>query len=164
MVSRFLKRKEIERAIRIRKNAVIDELRVDAWFGDLNVGEVRCLAQKANVYGEVMQVVVTRSPAGDRVAIATDFSVWDTCVLYRARWSVECTFSSLKVHGFDVERTGSTRPDRLERLFGLVILAWVSCLRVGVWLQMHCPGKVKAHGRAVMSLVRYDAERLCNAL
>ncbi len=57
-----------------------------------------------------------------------------------------------------------TRPDRLERLFGLVILAWVSCLQVGVWLQAQVPIKVKAHGRSAMSLVRYGAERLCNAL
>ncbi len=61
-------------------------------------------------------------------------------------------------------RTGITRPDRLERLFGLVVLAWVSCLRVGVWLQAQVPIKVKAHGRAAMSLVRYGAEQLCNAL
>ncbi|MFC6665183.1 transposase [Deinococcus radiopugnans] len=161
---RFLRRKGIKRAIRIRKNAVVDELRVDTWFGDLQVGEVRCLAEKAYVYGEVMQVVATRSPAGDLVAIATDFSVWDTCVLYRARWSIECTFASLKIRGFDLERTGITQPDRFERLFGLVILAWVSCLRVGVWCQTQLPIKVKAHGRAAMSLVRYGAEQLCHAL
>lgn len=41
---------------------------------------------------------------------------------------------------------GITRPDRLERLFGLVILAWVRCLRVGVWLHAHVPVKVKADG------------------
>ena len=81
-----------------------------------------------------------------------------------SRWNVECTFASLKVRGFDLERTGITRPDRLERLFGLVILAWVSCLRVGVWLQGHLPIKVKAHGRSAMSLVRYGAEQLCHAL
>lgn len=95
---------------------------------------------------------------------SSSFSVWDTCVLYRARWSVECTFASIKVRGFDLERTGITQPTRLERLFGLVILAWVSCLRVGVWLHAQVPVKVKAHGRSAMSLVRYGAERLCNAL
>nr|WP_235910614.1 IS4 family transposase [Deinococcus kurensis] len=161
---RFLRRKGIKRAIRIRKNAVVDELRVDTWFGDLQVGEVRCLAERANVYGEVMPVVATRSPAGDLVAIATDLSVWDTCVLYRARWSVACTFGSVKSRGFDLERTGITCPDRLERLFGLVVMAWVSCLRVGVWHQAQVPIMVKAHGRSAMSLVRYGAEQLCNAL
>lgn len=81
-----------------------------------------------------------------------------------SRWNVECTFASLKVRGFDLERTGITRPDQLERLFGLVVLAWISCLRVGVWLQAQVPVKVKAHGRTAMSLVRYGAERLCHAL
>ncbi|UQN08326.1 transposase [Deinococcus sp. QL22] len=95
------------------------------------------------MYGEVMQVV-----------IATEFNVWDTCVLYRARWSVECTFASLKVRGVDVERTGITRPERLERLFGLVILAWVSCLRVSVWIHTQLKVKVKAQGRAALGLVR----------
>ena len=98
------------------------------------------------------------------MAIATDLSVWDTCALHRARWSVECTFGSVKSRGFDLERTGITRPDRLERLFGRVVLAWVSCLRVGVWHQAQVPIKVKAHGRSAMSLVRYGAEQLCNAL
>ncbi|UBV44350.1 hypothetical protein LAJ19_14375 (plasmid) [Deinococcus taeanensis] len=117
-------------------------------MGDLMVGEVSCLAERANVYG----------------AIATDFSVWDVCMLYWARWSVGCTFTSLKVGGFDLERTVITQPDRLERLFGLVILAWVSCLRVGVWRQAERPITVKTHGRTAMSLVRYGAEQLCHAL
>ncbi len=77
---------------------------------------------------------------------------------------MESTFASLKVRGFDLERTGITRPGRLEHLFGLVILAWVSCLRVGVWLQLRVPIKVKAHGRSAMSLVRYGAEQLGHAL
>ena len=53
---------------------------------------------------------------------------------------------------------------RSSRRPRLLILAWVSCLRVGVWLQAHVPIKVKAHGRPAMSLVRYGAEQLCNAL
>ena len=77
---------------------------------------------------------------------------------------MECTFASLKVRGFDLERTSITQPTRLERLFGLVILAWVSCLRVGMWLHAQVPVKVKAHSRSAMSLVRYGAERLCKVV
>lgn len=130
----FLGRKGIRRAIRIRKNTVLDELRADEWFGDIQTGAFRCIAERAYVFGEVMRVVATRSPDGDLVILATDFGVWETWQLYRQRWSVECTFSSLKSRGFDLERTGITDPQRLERLFGLLILAWVSCLRVGIWL------------------------------
>jgi hypothetical protein len=77
---------------------------------------------------------------------------------------VECTFYSLKTRGFDLERTGITQPARLERLFGLVILAWVAYLRVGVWMEVLRPIVVKLHGRKAMSLIRYGAEHLTNAL
>ena len=63
-----------------------------------------------------MRVVATRSPAGDLVIIATDFGVWETWKLDQLRWSVECTFSSIKARGFDLERTGVTQLKRLEHL------------------------------------------------
>ena len=161
---RFLRQHGIRRAIRIKKNALIDDLRADTWFNDVQHGVFHCLAEKAYVYGEMMQVVATRSPLGDLVIIATDFGIWETWELYRRRWSVECTFGSLKTRGFDLERTGITQPARLERLFGLVILAWVGCLRIGVWLEVSKPIVVKVHGRKAMSLVRYGAEHLANVL
>ncbi len=160
----FLRQQDLKRAIRIRKNAVVDGLRLDEWFGDVQEGEVRCLFEKAEVYGEWMQVVATRSPKSDLVVIATDFRVHETLALYRKRWSIECTFGSLKTRGFDLERTGITQPARLERLFGLVVLAWVACFRVGVWLAEQRPIEIKKHGRKAVSLVRYGAESLSNAL
>jgi hypothetical protein len=116
------------------------------------------------VFAGPMRVVATRSPRGDLVIIATDFGVWETWTLYKLRWSIECTFSSLKTRGFDLERTGITQPKRLERLFGLTILAWISALRVGIWLLEVKPIKILAHGRKAMSLARYGSERLRNAL
>ena len=128
----FLKKQRIRRAVRIRRDAVVDGLRIDEWFGELETSAFHCLFEKAQVYGEWMRVVATRSPDGDLVVIATDFGVWETWKLYRQRWSIECTFGSLKTRGFDLERTGITQPARLDRLFNLVILAWVGCLRIGV--------------------------------
>ena len=52
----------------------------------------------------------------------------------------------------------------LERLFGLVMLAWMSCLRIGVWLHEFKPIKVLAHGRKAMGFVHYGSEQLRNAL
>jgi Transposase DDE domain len=134
------------------------------WFKNVQQGTLQCLVEKAYVYGEVIQVVATRSPTGDLVIIATDFGTWETWDLYRQRWSVECTFFSVKTRGFDLERTGVTQPARLERLFGLVILAWVACLRIGVWLETSRPIVVKVHGRKRVSLIRHGAEHLTNAL
>lgn len=161
---RFLRRHGIHRAVRVRRNTRLDSLRGDAWFEDIEAGQFRCLFEKANVFGEVMQVVATRSPAGDLVLIATDFSIWETWQLYKQRWSIECTFSSLKSRGFDLERTAVTSKAHLERLFGLVVLAWVCCLKVGIWRHNIKPIKVLAHGRRAVSLVRYGSEYLQNAL
>ena len=161
---RFLRRRGIRRAIRIRKNTVLDELPASQWFDDLQPGQCSVISEATWVFGERMRVVATKSPFGDLVIIATDFGVWETWKLYKLRWSVECTFASIKARGFDLERTGMTDPKRLERLFGLVILAWMHCLQVGVWLQTIKPIKVLAHGRRAMSLVRYGSERLRNAL
>ena len=161
---RFLRRQGIRRAVRIRKDTVLDELRADEWFDDLQPGQFRMIAEKTMVFGEWMRVVATRSPTGDLVIIATDFGVWETWKIYKLRWSAECTFGSLKARGFDLERTGVTQPKRLERLFGLVILAWISCLRIGVWLQEVKSIRVLAHGRGAMSLLRSGSERLRHAL
>lgn len=161
---RFLRRKGIKRAIRIKGDAVLDEIHASEWFADLQVGAFRELLERTAVYGEIMRVVATRSPVGDLVIIATDFSVWDTFALYRMRWSVECTFSSLKSRGFDLERTGITQAERLERLFGLVILAWLFCLQTGVWLSAVKPIKVLKHGRKAVSYVQLGCQRLQNAL
>lgn len=88
--------------------------------------------ERTAVSGEIMRMVATRSPADDLVIIATDFSVWDTFVLYRFRWSAGCIFGSLGSRGFDLERTGITQTERPPHFFGLVILAWLSCLRLRV--------------------------------
>lgn len=56
-----------------------------------------------------------------------------------------------------------TQPKRLETLFGPVILAWLSCLEIGIWLNGIQPVKVLAHGRKAMSLVRSGGDSLQNA-
>ena len=70
----------------------------------------------------------------------------------------------MKTRGFDLERSAMTFADRLERLFGLVTLAWVCCLRVGSWRQALHPITVKAHGRRAVSVVSYGWEYLAQAI
>jgi hypothetical protein len=57
-----------------------------------------------------------------------------------------------------------TERSRLERLFGLVTLAWMFCLRLGVWLDQTQPIPVLKHGRRAVSLVRHGAQHLVDAL
>lgn len=49
--------------------------------------------------------------------------------------------------------------DQSECLFERVILAWFIGLRVGMWLQVQVPVKIKGRGRSAMTLVKYGAAR-----
>ena len=82
---RFLRRQGIRRAIRIRKNTVLDELPASQWFEDLQPGQFSVISDATWVFGERMRVVATKSPHGDLVIIATDFGVWETWKLYKLR-------------------------------------------------------------------------------
>jgi IS4 transposase len=44
--------------------------------------------------------------------------------LYRRRWEIETMFAALKSRGFDLEATNRTDPRRVERLIGLLALAF----------------------------------------
>ncbi|MBB6018870.1 hypothetical protein HNQ04_004152 [Deinococcus radiopugnans ATCC 19172] len=134
------------------------------WFRELQPGQSRMIAERTTVFGESIRVVATRSPAGDLVIIAADFHVWETWQLYQLRWTIESTFGSQKSRGFNLERTGDTDPTRLEQMFSLVTLAWLACLRVGVWRHEAKPIRVLTHGHNAMSLVRYGSEELRHVL
>jgi len=152
--------------IRLPASATIGSSRFPIWaaFKKLEPGEIRFYHRAIKVYGVSLRVAATKNNAGETLYLAYRGWAKKNLNRYAQRWQTERTFGSLKVRGFDLERTGVTQPARLERLFGLVILAWVACLRTGVWLDTQRPIKKKKHGRRAMSLVRYGAESLTNGL
>ena len=52
---------------------------------------------------------------------------------YQDRWSIEVFFQSIKKRGFNLEQTHLKVPKRLKKLFAMVCLAFVVCLKVGIW-------------------------------
>ena len=111
-----------------------------------------------------MQVVATRVADGELVVLAADVSVWEAWQVYQLRWSTECTFSSMKTRGFDLEHSAMVIAKRLERLFGLVRLAWVCCLKADVWRNALKPVLFKSHGRPAVSVANYGWEDLAQAI
>ena len=150
----WLSWKGLKRCFRIKENTRIDDLLAKDQFQDLQPGEVRAVFEKAWVYGTWMRVVVTLSPAGDRVIVASDLSVLDTLFTYKKRWGVECTFSAMKARGLGLEDTHMTASDRLSRLFGLlcIVLAWM--VRVGEAVQELAPPTPDNRGRKARSTAR----------
>jgi len=45
--------------------------------------------------------------------------------LYRRRWGIELVFSHFKKRGFDLETTHMSDPDKIEKLFGVLTLAFL---------------------------------------
>jgi len=133
-------------------------------FTTLKPGEVRTLFEGTWVYGGWMHVVITLSPAGDRVIVASDLPVLDVLKAYRLRWGIESAFSALKSRGLDLEATHMTAPERISRLFGLlsVALAWMA--RVGAQTVQEDPPRQDNRGRAVVSLVRIGWQVLSQAV
>lgn len=160
----FLRWKRIRQCLRIRENTRIDDELVRDLFTTLRPGEIRTLFERTWVYGGWMHVVITLSPAGDRVIVASDLPILDVLNTYRLRWGIEAAFSSLKARGLNLEATHMTAPERISRLFSLlcVALAWLA--RVGAQIVQEDPPRQDNRGRAVVSLVRIGWQILSQAV
>ena len=86
---------------------------------------------------------------------------------YRLRWGIETLFGALKSRGFELESTHVVScPERLERLLGLLALAFAWAHRTGQWVaeQVQPPRFNARQGRRAKSLFRYGLDYLCSLL
>ena len=80
--------------------------------------------------------------------------------IYRRRWEIESLFAAMKSQGFDLEATHMAAPAHVNRLIGLLSLAFVWSHLVGQWRHQQSPLKVKKHGWPEKSLFRYGLDLL----
>ncbi|MFK7604415.1 IS4 family transposase [Deinococcus sp. SM5_A1] len=160
----FLRWKRIRHCLRIRENTRVDDEVVRDLFTTLKPGEVRTLFGRTWVYGGWMNVVITLSPAGDRVIVASDLPVLDVLVTYRLRWGIESAFSALKTRGLNLEATHMTASDRISRLFGLLCIALAWMTRVGAEDHQQAPPRRDNRGRLSVSLSRQGWMQLSQAV
>jgi hypothetical protein len=84
--------------------------------------------------------------------------------LYKERWQIESAFKALKTSGFNIEDTHLTDIERINKLFALVLVAFIWAYKVGIFLDSICPIKIKTHGRRAQSLFKYGLTYLANTL
>jgi len=84
--------------------------------------------------------------------------------VYKERWQIETAFKALKTSGFNIEDTHLTDIDRINKLFALVLIAFVWAYKVGIFLDSLRPIKIKKHGRRAQSLFKYGLTHLANVL
>lgn len=84
--------------------------------------------------------------------------------LYKERWQIESAFKALKTSGFNIEDTHLTDIERINKLFALVLIAFVWAYMVGIFLDSIRPIKIKTHGRRAQSLFKYGLTYLAKIL
>ena len=158
-----------------------------AWLDLMGVGYVVRLKKNALVGGRVVSFLCERgrwkSGAGKRhevfgrqvyltvkkikkgrdphlVLISNRFEGTEALELYRQRWGIETLFSHLKKRGYQFEDTHMTRKDRIEKLMGVVALAFALCYSWGRKLEGESATRIKNHGYRAKSIFRRGFESL----
>lgn len=163
----YLKGESVPFFIRVRKNTNVGSEETAAWklFSDLRVGQKRVLeGGKQKVLGHRLHVVgmkyLGRSGEPEYLLLVCPERPHRATVHYRKRWGIETLFAALKSRGFDLEATHLTGEKRLEKLLGLLALAFAWSELVGEWRDQRDPLKTKKHGRLEKSLFRYGLDFL----
>ncbi|WP_233218925.1 IS4 family transposase [Deinococcus arcticus] len=156
-----LAQKGIPICVRLRRDSPMDEWSAQDWLGRLQTGSAGLLVEHVEVYGQPMNVVLTFTPDGDALIIASNTgAVTAIQAQYRKRFRVECLFRALKSKGFKLESTHMTLHDHVERLLCLLTLTYVWCVLVGI--PEICPNK--QHGRRAWSVVTLGLRALVRAI
>ncbi len=119
----------------------------------LKPGEHKVLENKRTVCGVSLYVVGMRLPdSSEYLIVVTDKKPETALEDYAKRWDIETLFGCLKKKGFDFECTHVSEPDRLQKLFALMAIAYCWCVFTGEWLNSVKEIKLKKHGRKEISL------------
>jgi len=71
----------------------------------------------------------------------------------------------MKSSGFDIENTHLNKIDRIEKLILLVMIAFVWCYKIGIYIHENLkPIKRKTHGRREMSIFKCGLKWVTNVL
>lgn len=161
--------------IRIRDNFWVEDprtgekIRARHIFNNLKHEEERALYHIYRVCGELCYLsgAMIKDKAGKPEAqILVSFcNPEEALPSYKERWTIETMFKGLKSSGFNIEDTHMVHIDRIEQLFGVVIIAYTWAYLVGIAANI----KVKAirilnNGRRAISIVKYGLNFIADTL
>ena len=101
-------------------------------FWNIKLNQIETWHSKRKISGVYLYIGARRTLEGLLIVVATkkpETMVED----YYKRWSIETLFGCLKSRGFDLESTHMTDLDRMDKLMGILALAFAWCLIAGHW-------------------------------
>ena len=170
----YLNNKRIRYHIRIRENFWIDipknghRVKASWLFSHLKINQYEFYHGIVYIKGQLCYLSASKVKNKDGIPelqIIASFNKPDEAHShYKERWQIESAFKALKTSGFNIEDTHLTDLDRVEKLFALVLVAFIWAYKIGVFLNDICPIKIKKHGRRAKSLFKYGLTYLSKVL
>lgn len=165
----------IQYHIRIRNNFWVEDpragrkIRAQHIFANLKHGEERSLYRIYRVCGELCYlagaVIKDKTGKHEQQIFVSFCRPEEALADYKERWTIETMFKGLKSSWFNIEDTHMVHINRIEQLFGVVIIAYTWAYLVGIAANL----KVKAirtlnNGRRAISLVKYGLNFIADTL
>lgn len=167
----YLNRAQIRYHIRIRNNFKVyiprkgKQIKASWLFNDLRTGQYRHYDKIVSINGQYCYLSGCKLKKGDFLIIISFNKPEQAKDDYAQRWQIEMCFKAMKSSGFDIEKTHLTDLERIEKLVLLVMIAFVWCYKVGIYLHQNIsPIKIKKHGRRARTLFKYGLDYIANCL
>lgn len=170
----FLNRNKIRYHIRIRNNFKVflphknKEIKASHLFNRFKANEFVHYNKIVRVNGQLCYLsgcrLNNRNAKQDFLIIVSFNKPEQAQTDYKQRWQIEMCFKAMKSSGFDIEKTHLQDIQRIEKLVLLVMIAFVWCYKVGIYLHQIKPITIKKHGRKAKSIFKYGLYFLANVL
>jgi len=140
----FLNRNEIRYYIRIRNNFKIflphknKEIKASHLFNRSKANQFVYYNKNVSVNGKLCYLsgckLNTKNLKQDFLIIVLFNKPENAQHDYQKRWEIEMCFKAMKSTGFDIEKTHLQDTQRIEKLILLVMIAFVWCYKIGIYL------------------------------
>ena len=167
----FLNNNNIRYYIRVRNNFKVfvpsknKEVKASWLFNTCRINEFRFYPNIIRINGEYCYLSGAKLNGDDYLIIVSFDKPENACEFYKQRWQIEMCFKSMKSSGFDIEKTHLTDLNRIKKLTLLIMIAFVWCYKVGIYLHENIKQIiVKKHGRKAESIFKYGLKYVASCL
>lgn len=157
----WLKLMEVPYVVRVKANSLIGGVCAD-WWCERNRWKKHA-AELHEVFGEQVHFAAKRIRNGRDAFVAVishGYQGTEALELYQMRWGIETFFSHLKKRGYQFEDTHMTKGCRIDKLLGVLAVAFALCYHWGRKLEQKTGIKLKKHGYRAKSIFRQGFESL----
>ncbi|MDZ4749929.1 MAG: transposase [Saprospiraceae bacterium] len=140
-------------------------------FRRLPIGQTRAIGASVilgttELYLQGGRIINSKTNKPEYLIIASYCDRSESISRYGERWYIENIFKDMKSNGFQLECTHVTKIERLNTLMGILAIAYVWMIKIGIWIKKMKPERFvkKKHGRPAKSIFRGGLDEFINAL